>query len=490
MSSSSAPLARGELAESALLISKCLIGGKWVAGEVKPVAVDDPFTLEQFGEIPFLGEAEAHQAIDAASNAFPAWAGKTPYERGAILRRWLELIRLHREDLARLITRENGKTLAEARGEVDYGAAFMEFYADEATRALGETIPAPIAGRKLFAEREPVGVCAAITPWNFPLAMLTRKVAPALAAGCTVVAKPATMTPLTALAFAKLGEEAGVPAGVFNVLTGSARAIGAAITSSPIVRKLSFTGSTEVGEELYRQCAGTMKRLSLELGGNAPLLIFDDADLETTVETAMVAKFRNSGQSCIAANRIYVQAGIEDRFLKAFTARVSAMRAGDGFDDSSDIGPLIDTDAVATVSEHRDSALAKGGQLLAGGNDLCDRMFQPTLIGGVTADAQLACEETFGPLAGVIAFDTFEDGLRMANDTPFGLAAYFCASDPATIARASRELESGMVGINTGLISSAHAPFGGVKMSGLGREGSHHGLEEYLNIKYVCHAGL
>jgi succinate-semialdehyde dehydrogenase/glutarate-semialdehyde dehydrogenase len=320
--------------------------------------------------------------------------------------------------------------------------------------------------------------------------MLTRKVAPALAAGCTVVAKPASATPLTALAFAKLGQEAGVPPGVLNVLTGSASAIGGALTASSEVRKLSFTGSTEIGEELYRQCAGTMKRLSLELGGNAPLLIFDDADLDTALETALVAKFRNSGQSCIAANRIYVQAGIYDRFLSEFAARVGAMRAGDGFDDASDIGPLIDAGAVAKVSEHLAAAVASGGRLLAGGGAADGRLLAPALVADVAPDAQLACEETFGPLAGVIRFGSFEEGLAMANATPFGLAAYLCSQDAATIARAARQLETGMVGINTGLISSAHAPFGGVKMSGLGREGSHHGLEEYLNIKYLCQAGL
>jgi succinate-semialdehyde dehydrogenase/glutarate-semialdehyde dehydrogenase len=483
-------LARGELAESDLLLDKALIGGAWLGGEGRPVAVDDPFTGEAFAEVPNMGEAEANRAIAAAAEAFPGWAAKPAVERGRVLRKWFDLLVEHREDLARLITRENGKTLKEARGEVDYAAGFIEFYADEASRALGETIPAPLPGRRLYAEREPVGVCAAITPWNFPLAMLTRKVGPALAAGCTVVAKPASATPLTALAFARLGEEAGAPAGVLNVVTGSARAIGGAITASQVVRKLSFTGSTEIGEQLYAACAGTMKRLSLELGGNAPLLIFDDADLDTAIETAMVAKFRNSGQSCIAANRIYVQRGIAERFLAAFAAKVGAMRAGDGFDEASDIGPLIDQAAVDKVAEHRDGALAKGGRLLAGGGAPGGRLVEPTLVADVAPDAQLACEETFGPLAGVIPFGTLEEGLKLANDTPFGLAAYLCAQDPQVIARASRGLESGMVGINTGLISTAHAPFGGVKMSGLGREGSHHGLEEYLNIKYVCHAGL
>lgn len=485
---------RGALAEGDLLVSRALIDGVWVEGQGTPIVVEDPFTVAPIAEVPNLGAEETRQAIAAAAAAFPAWAARPAKERGAILRRWHDLLQHHRDDIARLIVRENGKTWREAQGEVDYGAGFMEFYAEEATRTTGETIPAPVPGRRLYAEREPVGVTAAITPWNFPLAMLTRKIGPALAAGCTVVAKPASMTPLTALAFARLGQEAGVPAGVLNVLTGSARAIGGELTGSAVVRKLSFTGSTEIGVQLYRECAGTMKRLGLELGGNAPLLIFDDADLDTAIATAMVAKFRNGGQSCIATNRIYVQGGIRDRFLAAFAARVGTMQAGDGFDDTSDVGPLIDDAGFAKVAEHRDEALAGGARVLATGALTADahsgRLFAPTLVADVAADAQLAREETFGPLAGVIGFDTMEQAITLANATPFGLAAYLCAQDPAVIAHVSRQLESGMVGINTGLISTPHAPFGGVKMSGLGREGAHHGIEEYLNVKYVCHAGL
>jgi succinate-semialdehyde dehydrogenase/glutarate-semialdehyde dehydrogenase len=481
---------RGKLDNADLLISKNLIGGRWIGGNREPIVVDDPFTLSNFAEVPNLGADETMQAVAAAEEALPAWAAKSAKERGAILRRWFELLVAHRDDLARLITLENGKTFKEAQGECDYGAGFMEFFADEATRALGEIIPAPVPGRRLLAEREPVGVCAAITPWNFPLAMLTRKVGPALAAGCTMVAKPASQTPLTALAFAKLGEEAGVPKGVFNILTGSAREIGGVLTGSPVVRKLSFTGSTEIGVQLYQACAGTMKRLGLELGGNAPLLVFDDADLDTAVETATVAKFRNGGQSCIAANRIYVQDGIRDRFLEAFGKRVAALKAGDGFDPASDVGPLIDQAGKAKVAEHRDDALNRGARLVAGGGEAEGRLFTPTLLADVPGDAQLSHEETFGPLAGVIGFATVEEGVRLANATEFGLAAYLCSQDPATIRRVSRALESGMVGINTGLISTPHAPFGGVKMSGLGKEGSHHGLEEYLATKYVCHAGL
>lgn len=481
---------RGKLSEADLLVTRNLVGGKWIGGSKAPIAVDDPFTLDVITEIASVGEAEAQAAVDAAQAAFPAWAGKTAKERGNILRRWFELIEQHKHDIARLITRENGKHLREAYGEIGYANQFMEFYADEAVRVLGETIPTSTPGRRLYAEPEALGVAAAITPWNFPLAMLTRKAAPALAAGCTMVAKPASMTPLTALAFAKLGEEAGVPAGVFNIVTGSASAIGKVLTASPIVRKLSFTGSTEIGVMLAQQCAGTMKRISMELGGNAPLLIFDDADLDIAVEAAMVAKFRNGGQSCIAANRIYVQSGIKDSFLSAFSARVSAMSAGDGFDENCDIGPMIDADAVAKVDEHREDAISHGAQCLAGGASPGGRISVPTLLADVPANAKLAHEETFGPLAGVIAFESTEKAIALANDTPFGLAAYLCSSDPATINHVAGALESGMVGINTGLISTAHAPFGGVKMSGVGKEGSHHGIEEYLNRKYICHAGL
>ena len=406
-----------------------------------------------------------------------------------LLRKWLDAIIAHKEDLAGLITLENGKPLKEARGEVDYGAGFVEFYAEEASRAYGEIIPANVPGRRLRAEREPIGVCAAITPWNFPIAMLTRKAAPALAAGCTLVAKPASQTPLSALALAVLAEKAGIPKGVFNVITGKASAIGGTITSSPIVRKLSFTGSTEVGARLMEACSATIKRVSMELGGNAPLLIFDDADLNMALDTAMIAKFRNSGQSCIAANRIYVQAAIHDRFVDAFASRIAALKLGDGFDEATDIGPLIDDAAVTKVNEHLDNAVAGGAKLLAGGRGQ-GRLMPPSLLAGVKHDAQLSCEETFGPLAGVMKFDTFEQAIQLANDTPFGLAAYLCSQNPVTIDHGCRQIESGMVGVNTGLISTAWAPFGGVKQSGVGREGSHHGLEEYLNVKYVCQAGL
>ncbi len=482
--------ARGRLAEPDLLLSKAYIDGEWVDGSGPPIAVDDPFTLEVFAEVASVGRDATRTAIDAAERARVGWASRTALERGRILRRWRDLLVAHRNDVATLITRESGKTLTEARGEVDYGAGYLELYAEEASRARGETIPPPIPGRRMLVEREPIGVSALITPWNFPLALLARKVAPALAAGCTVVAKPSELTPLTALAFAKLGEEAGVPRGVLNVVTGEARPIGEELTSSPIVRKLSFTGSTAVGAMLAAACAPGIKRLSLELGGNAPLIVFDDADIDLAVETAMVAKFRNGGQSCIAANRIYVQHDVLERFLSAFGAKVRAMKAGDGFDPTSDIGPLIDERAVAKVERHREDALERGAYCVAGGASPGGRLSMPTLIADVPHDALLTREETFGPLAAVIAFRSFDEGLRLANDTPYGLAAYLCSSDPATIERASRALEAGTVGINTGAVTTPLAPVGGIKMSGYGREGSAHGLAEYQSLKYVCQAGL
>jgi succinate-semialdehyde dehydrogenase/glutarate-semialdehyde dehydrogenase len=491
MASKSFSPGRGRLDHPRLLRSQALVGGAWQDGDgAEPIEVDDPFTGETVGQVPSLGPAQVEQAIAAAAGAFPDWSRRPARQRGAVLRRWLELIEQNQEDLARLITLENGKPLKEARAEVAYGAGFVELYAEEAGRIQGEIIQPAVSGRRLMVEREPVGVCAAITPWNFPLAMLTRKIAPALAAGCTVVAKPASQTPLTALALAVLAEEAGVPAGVLNLITGKAGMIGERLTGSSAVRKISFTGSTEVGARLMAASAGTIKRLSLELGGNAPLLVFDDADLDLAVETAMVAKFRNSGQSCIAANRIYVQAGIEPAFLERFTAAVAALKLGDGFDPATDIGPLIDEAGVAKVDEHRKDALERGAKQLAGGAGPGGRLSRPTLLARVAPGAKLTREETFGPLAAVISFETLEQGVALANDTPFGLAAYLCSSDPRTIARVGRELESGMVGINTGLISTAAAPFGGVKLSGLGREGSRWGLEEYLSLKYLCHAGL
>lgn len=492
MTAQAAPaIDRAGLSRPGLLREQAYVDGAWIgAASGASIAVDDPFTGAVIGRIPSLSREEVQGAIDAAERAFVTWGREMARNRGAILRRWFELVMEHQEDLARLITLENGKPLREARAEVAYGAGFIEFYAEEAGRIFGETIPPTISGRRLMVEREPIGVCAAITPWNFPLAMLTRKAAPAFAAGCTIVAKPASQTPLTALALAVLAEEAGVPPGVLNVVTGKAGMIGELLTSSAVVRKISFTGSTEVGAQLMAASASTIKRLSLELGGNAPLLIFDDADLDIAIETALVAKFRNSGQSCVAANRIYVQRGIYERFLGAFAPRVAALVLGDGFADGTDVGPLIDKPGVDKVAEHMDEAIAGGATVLAGGRSAEGRLSPPTLLRDVAPDALLTREETFGPLAAVVPFRTVEEGIALANATPFGLAAYFCSSNPATIARVGREIESGMVGINTGLISSPVVPFGGVKMSGLGREGSRHGLEEYLNLKYLCHAGL
>ena len=482
---------RLSISNSGLRREQAYCGGRW-RGAASGLAIDvfDPFTGERVGAVPSLDAGEIEAALQAAGEAFPAWGRQTARERGALLRRWHDFVVQNKEDLARLITLENGKPLREARAEVDYGAGFIELYAEEATRIYGETFQSPTPGRRLTAEREPVGVCVAITPWNFPLAMLTRKFAPALAAGCTMVAKPASQTPLTALALAALAEAAGLPPGVFNVVTGKASMIGEIVTRSSLVRKISFTGSTEVGAQLMAASAPTIKRLSLELGGNAPLLIFDDADLDAAVETAMVAKFRNSGQSCIAANRIYAQRGIYYAFVGRFAERVGALKAGDGSDPSTDVGPLIDEAGVAKVDQHLEDALAGGAELMVGGRSKGGRMSAPTLLREVRPDALLTREETFGPLAAVIPFGSIEEGLKLANDTPFGLAAYVCTSNPATVARVSRDIESGMVGINTGLISTPVAPFGGVKLSGLGREGSRHGLDEYLSLKYLCQAGL
>ncbi|OJW60027.1 MAG: succinate-semialdehyde dehydrogenase (NADP(+)) [Sphingomonadales bacterium 63-6] len=481
---------RGKLDNADLLIEEALVGGDWRRGNGAPIAVDDPYALEVIGEVPALDQAQVQQAVDAAADAFPGWAGLPAVERGKILNRWHDLIAANREDLARIITRENGKPIREARAEIDNGAGYIKYYADHADTALGEIIPSPLPGKRFTVDYEPVGVCAAITPWNFPFAMLARKLGPALAAGCTVVAKPADLTPFSALAIARLALEAGVPKGALSIVTGNAQQVGEVLTGSPVVRKLTFTGSTPVGAMLAAACAPTVKRMSLELGGNAPLLVFDDADIDIAIETAMIAKFRNAGQTCIAANRIYVQSGILDRFLAAFKAKIEALHPGDGLEETTDIGPLIDERAVAKVDRHLQDALQRGGELLTGGGTANSRLAQPALVANVARDALLTREETFGPLAGIIPFDTLEEGVAMANDTPFGLCAYVCAQDTATIARASRSLQTGMVGVNNAVISLPATPFGGIKMSGLGREGSLHGLMEYLNLKYVAQGGL
>jgi len=480
--------------DTTLWREQCLIDGQWIDADLGGrITVEDPAARAALGSVPRLGAEETRRAIAAAEAAFPDWAARTAAERGRCLEDWYDLIVAHTEDLARIMTLEQGKPLREARAELANAGGFFKWFAEEARRAYGEVIPAPLADRSIVVTKEPVGVCAAITPWNFPSAMLARKVAPALAAGCTVVVKPASQTPYSALALAELGQRAGVPPGVLNVVTGGAREIGHALTASPVVRKLSFTGSTEVGRQLMAQCADTVKRLSLELGGNAPFLVFDDADVDAAVEGALVAKYRNGGQTCVCANRIYVQDGIHDAFVERLAEKVSQRRLGNGLDPDTDQGPLIDEAAVRKVEAHIEDALARGARLVAGGqreSRLGGTHFQPTVLADVTQEMRVAHEETFGPVAPVFRFAEEQEAVRMANDTEYGLAAYFYTRDLARAWRVSRALEYGMVGINTGLVTTEVAPFGGVKSSGIGREGSRHGLDEYLELKYRCFAGL
>ncbi len=469
--------------------NQCYIDGAWVnADSGDTIDVLDPATGEIITSVPKMATDETRRAIEAASVALPEWSAKTAGERSKILRRFYDLMLENQDDLGELLSREQGKPLSEAKGEIAYAASFIEWFAEEAKRAYGDVIPGHAPGRRILCIKQPIGVVAAITPWNFPSAMITRKLGPALAAGCTVVLKPASQTPLSALALAVLAEKAGVPKGVFSVVTGSARHIGAELTANPIVRKISFTGSTEVGRELMRQSADTIKKLSMELGGNAPFLVFDDADVDAAVEGALISKFRNGGQTCVCTNRFYVQDGVYDEFVEKLAARVSAMKVGRGIEDGIDIGPLIDGAAVAKVEEHLANAVAHGARVVAGGgrSDLGGTWFKPTVLADVTADMQIAQEETFGPLAGVVRFKTEEEALAQANDTEFGLASYFYARDISRVWRVAEALEAGMVGINTGLISTEVAPFGGVKQSGLGREGSHYGLEDYMEVKYLC----
>jgi succinate-semialdehyde dehydrogenase/glutarate-semialdehyde dehydrogenase len=439
-----------------------------------------------------MGAGETRRAIAAANRAWPEWRARTGKERAVILRRWYELIMANQEDLARLMTAEQGKPLAEARGEVSYGAAFVEWFAEEAKRIYGDTIPQHQADKRLVVTKEPVGVVASITPWNFPIAMITRKCAPALAAGCTVVAKPAAMTPFCALALAELGERAGIPAGVFNVVTGSASAIGGEMTSNPIVRKLTFTGSTEIGKTLMQQCAGTVKKISLELGGNAPFIVFDDADLDAAVDGAIASKYRNTGQTCVCANRILVQNGVYDAFTARLAQAVSGLKVADGFTEGAQLGPLINIEAVEKVEAHIADATSKGARIVIGGqrHPLGGNFFAPTILADVTPDMVVSREETFGPVAPLYRFETDADAIRLANDTEFGLASYFYSRDIGRIWRAAEALEYGIVGINTGLISTEVAPFGGMKESGIGREGSKYGIEEFLEIKYLCLGGI
>ena len=482
-----------KLNDPSLLCQQAFVAGAWVdADDGATVAVRNPATGEQIGTVPVCGAAETRRAIEAAEAARHAWAKRPAKERSALLRRLNDLMLAHQDDLALIMTSEQGKPLAEAKGEIAYAASFIEWFADEARRVYGDTIPAPLADRRILALKQPIGVTAAITPWNFPTAMLTRKAGPALAAGCAMVVKPATQTPFSALAFALLAERAGLPAGLLSVVTGSSSQIGGEMTANPLVRKLTFTGSTEVGRTLMRQSADTVKKLSLELGGNAPFIVFDDADLDAAVEGAMVSKYRNTGQTCVCANRLYVQKGVLDAFTAKLVARVEALKVGNGVEPGVTQGPLIDAKAVAKIEEHVADAVAKGGKVLTGGrrHALGGQFYEPTVVAGATAEMLVAHEETFGPLAPIFAFDTEAEAIARANDTEFGLAAYFYSRDIGRIMRVAEQLESGMVGVNTGLISTAEAPFGGVKQSGLGREGSKYGLEEFLEIKYVCLAGL
>lgn len=465
------------------------INGEWVTSESgEQVAVTNPADGATLGHVPALSAQQVASAIEAANVALPAWKSKTAAQRAAVLSRWHALIMENEAVLGELMTLEQGKPLREARGEIGYAASFIEWFAEEAKRIYGDTIPGHAADKRIIVTREPVGVCAAITPWNFPAAMITRKVAPALAAGCTIVVKPAMETPLTALALAALAEQAGVPAGVINIVTGDAQTIGQVLTESPVVRKLSFTGSTAVGAKLMAACAPTVKKVSLELGGNAPFIVFDDADIDEAVAGAIDSKFRNAGQTCVCANRIYVQSGVYDTFVERLAQRTQALKVGAGSEEGVDIGPLISEKAVAKVEEHLQDALAKGGRVLAGGqrHALGGTWFEPTVVAEATADMACAREETFGPLAPVFRFEDEAEVIRLANDTEFGLAAYFYAESVSRIWRVSEALEYGMVGINTGLISTAAAPFGGVKSSGIGREGSRYGIDEYTEMKYLC----
>lgn len=479
------------LKDSSLVRSQALIGGSWVIGESSREVVN-PASRKAIGVVPVLGQRETEAAIEAASRAFPVWRSRSAAERSAILRRWHDLIVANADDLAVILTSEQGKPLAEARGEIAYAASFISWFAEEAKRVYGELMPAPTQDKRLAVRPEPVGVCAAITPWNFPAAMITRKVAPALAAGCTVVVKPAEATPLTALALAHLAEAAGVPPGVLNVLTGKGSVIGKLLCDSPVVSKLSFTGSTEVGRTLMAQCAPTLKRLSLELGGNAPFIVFDDADVDAAVAGAIASKYRNSGQTCVCVNRFLVQSGIHDAFAGKLRDAVEALKVGDGLDSTVTQGPLIDAAAVTKVQQHVDDAKRLGAVVMAGGgpHPLGGTFYRPTILTGVTAEMKISREETFGPVAALFRFDTEAEAIALANATEYGLAAYFYTRDLARSVRMSEALECGMVGINTGLISNEVAPFGGVKQSGFGREGSRHGIDEYLAKKYVCTGGL
>ena len=479
------------LKDPKLFREQCYIDGEWI-GLQKTLSVSNPATGAVLGTVPDMGAAETRRAIEAAGRALPGWRARTAKERAVVLRKWFDLMMASQEDLAQILTAEQGKPLSEARGEIAYGASFIEWFAEEGKRAYGDTIPAPWPDKRILVLKQPIGVCALITPWNFPNAMITRKAGPALAAGCTVVLKPAGKTPYSALAMAELGERAGIPKGVFNVVTGDSRAIGGELCASTTVRKLSFTGSTETGRTLMKQCADTIKKLSLELGGNAPFIVFDDADLDAAVEGALASKYRNAGQTCVCANRLYVQDGVYDAFAAKLTQKVKEFKVGAGTEPGVIIGPLIDEAGVRKVEKHVADALGKGAKTLLGGkrHERGGLIFQPTVLTGVTADMLVSHEETFGPVAPLIRFKTEDEVIRLANDSEFGLSGYFYSRDVGRIFRVAEQMETGIVGANVGIISTEVAPFGGVKQSGLGREGSKYGLEEYLEVKYLLIGGL
>lgn len=478
-----------QLNDHKLFRQQAFIQGEWRdANNQQTIDVTNPANGQLLGTVPKMGAGETRAAIEAANQALPAWRALTAKERAVILRRWFDLMMANQDDLAKLMTLEQGKPLAEAKGEIAYAASFIEWFAEEGKRIYGDTIPGHQADKRLIVIKQPIGVTAAITPWNFPAAMITRKAGPALAAGCTMVLKPASQTPFSALALAELAQRAGIPAGVFNVVTGSASEVGNELTSNALVRKLSFTGSTEIGRQLMQQCAKDIKKVSLELGGNAPFIVFDDADLDKAVEGALASKFRNAGQTCVCANRLYVQDGVYDAFAEKLQAAVEKLTLGDGLAQGVTTGPLIDEKAVAKVKEHIEDALSKGARIITGGkpHDLGGNFFQPTILVNVPPSAKVAKEETFGPLAPLFRFKDEADVIAQANDTEFGLAAYFYARDLSRVFRVGEALEYGIVGINTGIISNEVAPFGGIKASGLGREGSKYGIEDYLEIKYMC----
>jgi succinate-semialdehyde dehydrogenase/glutarate-semialdehyde dehydrogenase len=491
MNAPNAPLASLSLKDPKLLRQQCYIDGRWVdADGGKTLAVTNPATGEILGSVPNMGAAETRRAIEAANAAWPGWRSRTAKERSGILRKWADLMMANQEDLAVIMTAEQGKPLTESRGEIVYAASFIEWFAEEARRVYGDTIPGHQPDKRIVVLKQPVGVCAAITPWNFPAAMITRKAGPALATGCTMISKPASATPFSALALAELAERAGVPKGVFSVVTGASAAIGGEMTSNPVVRKVTFTGSTETGKLLIAQAAKTVKKVSMELGGNAPFIVFDDADLDAAADGAIASKYRNAGQTCVCANRILVQDKVYDAFAGKLAERVARFKIGNGMEPGVIIGPLIDEAAVKKVEEHVADALAKGAKVAMGGkrHALGGFFFEPTILTNVTPAMKVTKEETFGPVAPLFRFKTEEEAIRLANDTEFGLASYFYARDLGRVWRVSEALEYGMVGVNTGMVSTTEAPFGGVKESGLGREGSKYGIDEYLEIKYVCMA--